>query len=188
VTAGVVSAVGRSFPTRAGSVSRVIENVIQTDAALHPGNSGGALVDGRGRVVGINTAVAGAGIGQGLGLAVPINAATRRIVGALMSEGRVRRAFLGIAGGPRPLPPRVAAESGREQAIEVVEVVAGSPADRAGLRGADIVLAVDGEPVRGMDDLQRLMDGGAIGRRLALTVSRDGQTVTVTVTPTELST
>jgi S1-C subfamily serine protease len=187
VTAGVVSAVGRSFPTRAGSVSRVIENVIQTDAALHPGNSGGALVDGRGRVVGINTAVAGAGIGQGLGLAVPINAATRRIVGALMSEGRVRRAFLGIAGGPRPLPPRVAEESGREQAIEVVEVVAGSPADRAGLRGADIVLAVDGEAVRGMDDLQRLMDGGAIGRRLALTVSRDGRTVTVNVTPTELS-
>jgi S1-C subfamily serine protease len=146
------------------------------------------VVDGRGRVVGINTAVAGAGIGQGLGLAVPINEATRRIVGALMSDGRVRRAFLGIAGGPRPLPPRVAVESGREQAIEVVEVVAGSPADRAGLRGADIVLAVDGEPVRGMDDLQRLMDAGAIGRRLALTVSRDGQTVTVNVTPTELST
>ena len=96
VTAGVVSALGRSLPTRSGANVRVVDNVIQTDAALNPGNSGGALADGRGRVVGINTAVAGVG----LGLAVPINAATRRIVAALMSEGRFRRAYLGIAGGP----------------------------------------------------------------------------------------
>ena len=105
VTAGVVSALGRSLPARAGGATRIIDDVIQTDAALNPGNSGGALVDGRGRVVGINTAVAGVG----LGLAVPINATTRRIVSALMRDGRVRRAWIGIAGGARPLPPRVAA-------------------------------------------------------------------------------
>src|SRR5581483_7149910 len=101
VTAGVVSALGRSLPTRSGSATRIVDNVIQTDAALNPGNSGGALVDSFGCVVGINTAVAGIG----LGLAVPINQATRRIVGALMREGRVRRAYVGLAGGPRPLPP-----------------------------------------------------------------------------------
>ncbi|MBI4259900.1 MAG: trypsin-like peptidase domain-containing protein [Actinobacteria bacterium] len=186
VTAGVVSALGRSFPTRAGSVSRMIENVIQTDAALHPGNSGGALVDGRGRVVGISTAVAGAGVGQGIGLAVPINAATRRIVAALMAEGRVRRAYLGIAGGPRPLPPRIAADTGREHAIEVVEVMRGSPADRAGLRSEDIILEVDSEPVNGMDDLQRLMDGDAVGRRVPVAVHRRGRVVTLNVVPVEL--
>jgi S1-C subfamily serine protease len=112
VTAGVVSALGRSLPTRSGANVRVVDNVIQTDAALNPGNSGGALADGRGRVVGINTAVAGVG----LGLAVPINAATRRIVGALMTEGRFRRAYLGIGGQQRALPPRVARSIGRDGA------------------------------------------------------------------------
>ena len=121
VTAGVVSALGRSLPTRRG---RVVDSVIQTDAALNPGNSGGALADGSGRVVGINTAVAGVG----LGLAVPINQTTRGIVAALMGEGRVRRAYLGIAGGSRPLPPRLAARLGRRSGVEVVEVVDGSPA------------------------------------------------------------
>src|SRR6266446_4039622 len=130
VTAGVVSALGRSLPTRSGSATRIVENVIQTDAALNPGNSGGALVDGAAHVVGINTAVAGVG----LGLAVPINATTRKIVGALMSEGRFRRAYIGIAGGSRPLPPRLAATLERQTGIEVVQVVEGSPADRAGLR------------------------------------------------------
>src|SRR3989442_14909717 len=109
VTAGVVSAVGRSLPTRSGAATRWVDDVIQTDAALNPGNSGGALADGLGRVVGINTAVAGVG----LGLAVPVNAATRKVIGPLMTEGRYRRPWIGIAGGPTPLPPRVAAALGQ---------------------------------------------------------------------------
>src|SRR6266567_2200890 len=136
VTAGVVSALGRSLPTRSGANVRVVDNVIQTDAALNPGNSGGALADGRARVVGINTAVAGVG----LGLAVPINDATRAIIAALMSEGRFRRAYLGIAGGTRPLPPRLARELGRSAGVEVVEVVSGSPAAEAGLRAEDLIV------------------------------------------------
>ena len=186
VTAGVVSALGRSFATRAGAASRLVENVIQTDAALHPGNSGGALVDSLGRVVGINTAVAGAGIGQGLGLAVPINEATRRIIVSLMRDGRVTRAYLGIAGGPRPLPPRLAREIGRDHGVEVVEVVAGSPAGRSGLRSEDIIIAIDSQDVRGMDDVQRLMDAAVIGRTIPITVYRHGRTVTVDVVPIEL--
>src|SRR5436309_2902665 len=188
VTAGVVSALGRSLPTRAGSVTRVVENVIQTDAALHPGNSGGALADARGRVVGVNTAVVGPGVGQGLGLAVPINATTRRIVAALMTEGRFRRAYLGLAGGPRPLPPKVAREIGRERGVEVVQVVEASPAARAGLRPEDLILDVDGLPMEGMDDLQRLMVGDAVGRRVSVRVFRDGGLITLDVTPVELLT
>jgi S1-C subfamily serine protease len=188
VTAGVVSALGRSLPTRAGSVTRVVENVIQTDAALHPGNSGGALADARARVIGINTAVVGPGIGQGLGLAVPINATTRHIVSVLMTEGRFRRAYLGIAGGPRPLPPRVARETGRERGLEIVQVVEGSPAAAAGLRAEDLILDVDGQAMEAMDDLQRLMLGEAIGSRAAFLVHRNGRTLTVEVTPSELVT
>lgn len=188
VTAGVVSAVGRSFVTRAGEVTRFVENVIQTDAALHPGNSGGALVDGFGRVVGINTALVGPGMGQGLGLAVPINTATRRIIASLMQEGRVRRAYLGIVGGPRPLPPRIARELERDRGIEIVDVVAGSPASRAGFRSEDIIVDINGVPVRGMDDLQRLMDGAAIGRDLKFSIYRDSRVVQITVVPTELAT
>jgi S1-C subfamily serine protease len=179
VTAGVVSAVGRAFPTGAG---RVVEDVIQTDAALNPGNSGGALVDGRARVVGVNTAVAGVG----LGLAVPMNATTRRIIVALMSEGRVRRAWLGIAGGTRPLPPRVAAATGRRVGVEVVEVVDGSPAMRAGLRREDLVLEVDGTPIEAPGDLQRLMLGDAIGRPVDIRVFRNGEIITVRAVPAEL--
>src|SRR6266516_5040709 len=152
VTAGVVSALGRSLPTRSGTASRIVENVIQTDAALNPGNSGGALADGQGRVVGINTAVAGVG----LGLAVPVNAATRKIVAALMTEGRVRRAYIGIAGGSRPLPPRIASSVGRRSGVEVVQVVEGSAAARAGLLPEDLILDLDGAPVADADDLQRL--------------------------------
>jgi S1-C subfamily serine protease len=182
VTAGVVSALGRGLPTRAGSATRIVENVIQTDAALNPGNSGGALADGSCRVVGVNTAVAGIG----LGLAVPVNSTTRRIISSLMSEGRYRRAYLGIAGGPRPLPPRVAREVGREAGVEVVEIVAGSPAANAGLRPEDLILDVDGEPVASARDLQRLMAGEAIGREIAIRVFREGKVATLRATPVEL--
>jgi serine protease Do len=184
VTAGVVSALGRSLPTRAGSAVRFVDNVIQTDAALNPGNSGGALADHLGRVVGINTAVAGVG----LGLAVPVNAATRRIVGALMAEGRFRRAYVGIAGGTRPLPPRLARETGRESGVEVVEVVEGSPAAKAGLRPEDLLLAIDGTPVERVDDVQRLMVSDVIGTRLALEILREGRRVAVDLVPDELET
>jgi serine protease Do len=182
VTAGVVSALGRSLPARAGGATRIIDDVIQTDAALNPGNSGGALVDGRQHVVGINTAVAGVG----LGLAVPVNATTRRIVSALMRDGRVRRAWIGIAGGARPLPPRVAATLGRDRAIEVVEVVDGSPAAAAGLRPEDLVVGVDGLSVRGVDDLQRLMTEERIGSRCELEIVRNGRSRTVLLVPREL--
>jgi len=136
--------------------------------------------------VGINTAVVGPGMGQGLGLAVPINPATRRIVAALIKEGRVRRAYVGIAGGPRPLPPRPAKELGRIRGVEIVEVVPGSPASRAGVRAEDLLVEVDGQPVEGMDDLQRLMDSNAIGRHLALLLYRGGRTITTSITPVEL--
>jgi serine protease Do len=180
VTAGVVSALGRSLPTRGG---RIVDNVIQTDAALNPGNSGGALADGRGRVVGINTAVAGVG----LGLAVPVNDATRGIIGALMSDGRFRRAYLGIAGGTRPLPPRLARELGRGAGVEVVEVVPGSPAADGGLRAEDLIVAVDGEHVEKVDDVQRLMIGDRIGASVALDVLREGRRVELRLVPVELA-
>ena len=182
VTAGVVSALGRSLPVRSRTAGRIVENVIQTDAALNPGNSGGALADGRGCVVGINTAVAGVG----LGLAVPINEVTRKIIGALMRDGRFTRAYIGIAGGSRPLPPRLARELGRAACVEVVEVVEGSPAAKAGLRPEDLIVAVGGMPVEGADDLQRLMDGELIGERVTAAVVREGRQLEVELVPVEL--
>jgi serine protease Do len=182
VTAGVVSALGRSLPTRAGGTMRVVDDVIQTDAALNPGNSGGALVDGRGRVVGINTAVAGVG----LGLAVPVNATTRQIVATLMRDGRVRRAWIGIAGGARPLPPAVAASLGRERGVEVVEVIDGSPAARAGVRPEDLVVAVGDDPVLGVNDLQRLLAADLIDRRVELAIVRGGTPRRLALVPREL--
>jgi S1-C subfamily serine protease len=179
VTAGVVSALGRSLPTRAG---RVIDNVIQTDAALNPGNSGGALVDSRGCVVGVNSAVAGIG----LGLAVPVNETTRKVIGALMTERRVRRAYLGIAGGPRPVPPRYRGELGLASCIEVVDVADGSPAERAGLRPEDLIVAVGGAPVGRVEDLQRLMVAEAIGVETAFSVIRNGERLELALTPEEL--
>jgi serine protease Do len=182
VTAGVVSALGRSLPTRSGANVRIVDNVIQTDAALNPGNSGGALADGRGRVVGINTAVAGVG----LGLAVPINAATRRIIAALMSEGRFRRAYLGIAGGPRPLPPRLARQLGRKGGVEIVEVVEDGPADRAGLRPEDLIVELDGTPIEGMDELQRVVVSEVIGRSVRAKIIREGRERELEIVPAEL--
>jgi S1-C subfamily serine protease len=182
VTAGVVSALGRSFPTSDGRSSRLVENVIQTDAALNPGNSGGALVDGKARMVGVSTAVAGVG----LGLAVPINDTTRQIIAALMREGRFRRAFIGIAGAGRPLPPRVGNLLGRTAGVEIVQVVQGSPAARAGLRNEDLLIDVDGVPVEDAGDLQRLMVGDRIGRRITVRAFRGGELLELTVVPAEL--
>ena len=183
VTAGVVSALGRSLPARAGRTVRYIDNVIQTDAALNPGNSGGALVDSSAAVVGINTAVAGVG----LGLAVPINAATRQIIGALMSDGRVRRAYVGIAGGPRPLPPHARVRLGRRSGVEVVEVASGSPAERAGLRAEDLIVELGGQPIERVDDVQRLMNYDAIGRTLQARVLRGDRFLDLELAPVELA-
>ena len=183
VTAGVVSGLGRSIPTREGRHVRLIDNVIQTDAALNPGNSGGALANSAGEVVGINTAVAG----YGLGLAVPVNAPTRYIVSELLSSGRVRRAWLGVAGVPVPLPPPVAARTGQRIGLRVVEVVPGSPAGVAGIYLGDVIVSAGGAPVEGVQTLQRLMLGPAIGTRLPLTVLRRGAFVDVVAIPAELS-
>jgi S1-C subfamily serine protease len=182
VTAGVVSALGRSLATRDGRSSRLVENVIQTDAALNPGNSGGALADSRGRVIGINTAVAGIG----LGLAVPIDASTRRILEALIVQGRVRRAFLGIVGGTRPLAPALAEQLGRTRGLEIVQLLEPGPAAGAGLHVGDIVVELDGEAIEGVGDLQRQLVGDVIGRRIALRVERGGEIRSVLVSPVEL--
>jgi S1-C subfamily serine protease len=182
VTAGVVSALGRSLAAHDGRSSRLVENVIQTDAALNPGNSGGALADSRGHVIGINTAVAGIG----LGLAVPIDDATRRILEALTVEGRVRRAFLGIVGGTRPLTEAVAARLGRRRGLEVVQLMEPGPAASAGVRVGDIVLELDGDAIEGVGDLQRRLVGDIIGRRIELRIERGGEARSISVTPVEL--
>jgi S1-C subfamily serine protease len=187
VSAGVVSALGRSFPTHDGRVGRIVENVIQTDAALHPGNSGGALADGHARVVGINTAVVGSLIGQGLGLAVPINSTTRRVIAALMRDGRVRRAYLGIAGGTRPLPPRLAASLGQASGVEVAETVDGSPAARAGLRPGDIIVRMGTSAVEAVSALQAALSEESIGTPIEVTLVRGARALSVPVTPVELS-
>ncbi len=182
VTAGVVSGLGRSLPARSGGTVRIIEDVIQTDAALNPGNSGGALADATGRVVGINTAVAGVG----LGLAVPINSTTRRIITTLLSDGKVRRAFLGVATMPAPLPPGLAERIGQRRGVRIVHVEPGSPADRAGLRTGDLLISVAGEAVRDAQGLQRRMFAEAIDQPLAITTHRNGAMVDVIAQPVEL--
>ncbi len=183
VTAGVVSGLGRSLPVGArGGPRRMVENVIQTDAALNPGNSGGALVDGAGHVVGINTALAGIG----LGLAVPINDATRVIISTLIRDGRVRRAHIGVAVAPRPLPPRIAERLGRRAGVQIMQVIDGGPADVAGLQRGDLVLELDGEPVTDASDLQRLMVHERIGRGVSAVVLRDGAKKTIELVLDEL--
>ena len=182
VTAGVVSALGRSLAVRDGRRARLIDDVIQTDAALNPGNSGGALATSTGQVVGINTAVAGIG----LGLAVPINSTTRTIISELMSTGRVRRAWLGVAGAPAPLAPQLAQRLNQRRGLRLMEVVPGSPAARAGLVIGDVVVSAGGRPVQGVQDLQRLMLGSAIGTRLPITVLRRGAFVDVVAIPAPL--
>jgi len=182
VTAGVVSALGRSFPARSGRTIRLIDDVIQTDAALNPGNSGGALADASGQVVGIATAVAGVG----LGLAVPVNGTTRRILSELMTSGRVRRAWLGVGGAPAPLPPQLAERFGRRSGLRVSEVVQGSPAGLAGLYVGDIILSAAGQPITRAQDLQRLMLGDAVGTRFPITVVRRGALVDVIAVLEEL--
>ncbi len=182
VTAGVVSALGRSLVTRELNATRMIENVIQTDAALNPGNSGGALADAGGRVVGINTALAGAGVG----LAIPIDTATRQIIAALMHDGRVRRAYLGIAGQSRPLPPRVARALERRSGIGVQEVIPGSPADETGIRSGDLILDVDDVPVADAGDLARLMTQERIGRAIVLRILRLGDVMRLWAIPVDL--
>jgi len=180
VTAGIVSGLGRSLPTRAG---RVVDEVIQTDAALNPGNSGGVLADSAGRMVGVSTAVAGIGVG----LAVPINSTTREIIATLMTQGRVRRAWLGIAGAQAPLPPALHQRLGRRTGLQVAEVLPGSPAAQSGLRRGDVVVAIGGEQVASTTAVQRLMVEGAIGRPLEITVWRNGALVDVIALPRELT-
>jgi S1-C subfamily serine protease len=186
VSAGVVSALGRSLPTVEGRRARVVEGVIQTDAALHPGNSGGALATSDARVVGINTAVVSPGIGQGLGLAVPLDATTMSIIGALVAHGRVDRAELGLSGGGRALPPRVADRLGRRRGVEVTGVVAGGPAAQAGVRPEDIVVALDGQPVEAISDLQRMLTGDRAGRPMEAQLVRGGEILGVAVVPRAL--
>jgi S1-C subfamily serine protease len=184
VTSGVVSGLGRSLATADDNGHRhFVEDVIQTDAALNPGNSGGALADWQARLIGVNTAVAG----MGLGLAVPINPTTQAILAALMRSGRVRRAFLGIAGGTRAMPPSMAERLGRKAGVEVQEVVGDSPASAAGLRGGDLIVALGDAAVAKAGDLQRLMVEARIGSKLPLTVLRSGRLVTVEVVPVELT-
>ncbi len=183
VTAGVVSGLGRSLPTRDGRTARVVEDVIQTDAALNPGNSGGALADSSSRVIGINTAVAG----WGLGLAIPVNETSRRIVDTLVAEGRVRRAYLGLVSTPAPLPAPLAERTGRPRGLRIVDVVPGAPADRAGLKPGDLVLEAGRRPVADAQSLQRLLFGEAIGRALPMTVHRRGAMVDVITLPSELT-
>ncbi|MGH8906872.1 MAG: S1C family serine protease [Egibacteraceae bacterium] len=186
VSAGVVSALGRSLTSHHQRSSRLIENVIQTDAALHPGNSGGALADSAARVVGVNTALIGLGVGQGLGMAVPINATTRQILAALMRDGRVRRAYLGIAGGSRPLPPRAVHSTARQRGIEILSIVEGSPAAAAGLRPEDIVVTIDGMPTERVGALQQLMTDQRIGKPVLIEYVRGGRLARTHAIPIEL--
>ncbi|XAS66153.1 trypsin-like peptidase domain-containing protein [Micrococcaceae bacterium Sec5.7] len=183
VTAGVVSGLGRAIPVWAGRHRRVIEDVIQTDAALNPGSSGGALADARGRIVGINTAVAGAG----LGLAVPMNTTSRRIIAALLADGRVRRAYLGVVSTPIRLNASAVIRTGQHDGLRVVEVMVGSPAEKAGLRAGDVLLTAGLWSVSNAESLQKLLFADAIGAPLHLAVLRDGGELDIVAVPEEMA-
>ena len=172
VTAGVVSALGRSMRTVAG---RLIDNVIQTDAAINPGNSGGPLVTSHAQVVGINTAAIGRG--AGIGFAVPVNRTTRHILSALISHGIYRRAYLGISGRERPLLSREARRLTREQrsGVEVAEIESGGPADRAGMRPGDVIVSLDGDSVTGMASLQAALSPQRIDQKVSVEIVRRDQ-------------
>ena len=169
VTAGVISALGRSLRSRTG---RLIENVIQTDAALNPGNSGGPLVDSRGYVIGINTAIIQ--YAQGICFAIPVNT-MRWVVTQLIREGKVVRGFIGISGQTVPLPVRVVRffQLGHNSGVQVVDAVPGSPAHRAGLKEGDIIISFGGEPATSVDDIHRRLSRDAIGKRLEVVILRD---------------
>jgi S1-C subfamily serine protease len=186
VSAGVVSALGRNLMASAGPGSRLLGDVIQTDASLHPGNSGGALANSAGEVIGINTALVGPWVGQGLGMAVPVNETTRAIIGTLAAGRRVRRAYLGIGGGPRPLPQLVARATGFARGVEVVSVVTASPAGQAGLRPRDVIVSLDSKPIADVRELQAVLGEQYIGRRVVIGYVRDGRLATCEATCVEL--
>jgi len=181
VTAGVVSALGRSLPARSG---RLIEDVIQTDAALNPGNSGGPLVSSRGEVIGVNTAIIQAA--QGICFAIASNTA-KLIAARLIRDGRVRRSYVGMAGQTVPLLTRVIRYFGlsTETAVFAVSVERGSPAERAGLHEGDLVVGFDELPIRGIDDLLRLLTEDRVGVAVPLTVIRGSERLTLRITPAE---
>jgi S1-C subfamily serine protease len=181
VSAGVISALGRTMRAQDG---RLIDPVLQTDVALNPGNSGGPLVDSRGRVVGINTMIIlGA---QGLSFAVPIDTA-RWVIGQLMTVGRVRRALLGVAAQVRPLPKRSARkfEIAAATGVEILEIQTDRPAAKAGLRTGDVLVFLDGKAVKSVDDVHRILDASAIGRSLPVKALRNGTLVELDVVPDE---
>jgi S1-C subfamily serine protease len=182
VTAGVVSALGRSLRAR---TVRLIENLIQTDAALNPGNSGGPLVTSRGEVVGINTAVILGG--QGIAFAVPSATATR-VISALLRFGRVRRGWLGVAGHDAAIPRRIARVHGlaADHGLGVTAVSDDSPAAQAGVQPGDVIVDFDGASVSGADDLHRLLTEDRIDRRIPMRLLRRGEDRRVDVVPTEL--
>jgi S1-C subfamily serine protease len=181
VTTGVVSALGRSLRAKDG---RIIENVIQTDAALNPGNSGGPLVDTHGKVVGVNTAIIA--MAQGIAFAIP--AATARLVTtALIRDGRVRRAYLGISGAATPIGRGLRHSLGLvvESGIRVLEVTPSSPAQRAGIREGDILVALDGAGLATLSDLQRALTSERVGAPTVVTVVRRGERLVLNITPDE---